>query len=168
MRESPSCVVTLRHFGLWRAAVAAVAFAAMAAVTAWAAATLASLSAATSGPVIATAIVLGLGLGAALAVVSLGRVESGVLACVDGRWSFAPDRAPDRRPEPGDLAVAIDLGSFLLLTLTAGDRGGRRARRWLPVQRRGLERGWHTLRCAVYSPPPDAPGTLAADEPLPE
>jgi hypothetical protein len=28
----------------------------------------------------------------------------------------------------------------------------RRRATWLPVQRRGIERQWHALRCSVHSP----------------
>jgi len=34
---------------------------------------------------------------------------------------------------------------------------------WLPVQRRGLQAHWHALRCAVYSPRPDAGVDAAPD-----
>ncbi len=71
-----------------------------------------------------------------------------------------------RGPGSGELAVAVavDLGSFLLLTLAGTGDGERRSRRWLPVQRRGLENDWHALRCAVYSPPLGATIASAVDE----
>ena len=87
------------------------------------------------------------------------RVEAGVLACSDGAWSFTTDSGALR---PGTLEVAIDLGSFLLLRL----RGGRGAV-WLPVQRRGLEREWHALRCAVYSPPAAVAASPTVPHPTP-
>jgi hypothetical protein len=59
------------------------------------------------------------------------------------------------------LVVALDLGSFLLLTLAAP---GRRRRRWLPVRRRGLAGEWQALRRAAYSPPLAAAETLAVNE----
>ena len=62
------------------------------------------------------------------------------------------------------MTVAIDLGSFLLLSLVGADAGACRSGRWLPVQRRGLELQWHALRCAVYSPPLVATDALAVDE----
>jgi hypothetical protein len=136
--------------------VAAVAAAARAALAVWAALAAATADAATW--ILATAI--GLGLGAVLLALSLVRVEGGALACRDGRWMFAPDRSPDV-PLPGELAVAIDLGSFLLLSFAGA---GGRHRRWLPVQRRGLECDGHALRCAVYSPPLAAADALAANQ----
>jgi hypothetical protein len=162
MRKSSSCVVTLRDFAVWRAAVAAVALSAVAAVAAWAAATLAAQPAPSSGGVAGTAIVLALGI--AFLAVSLAGVEPGVLSCHEGRWGFAPERSREPRPVPGELAVAIDLGSFLLLTLACSGTGTRRSRRWLPVQRRGRGHEWHALRCAVYSPPLVATDALAVHE----
>jgi hypothetical protein len=163
MRESPSCVVTVRRFGVRRMAVAVVALAAIAALAMWATAAwqpqpTASAFALAAGAGLA-------GLGSLLLALSLSNVPSGVLACANGQWAFTPDRSADQGPEPAALAVAIDLGSFLLLTLTA-EAAGRQSRRWLPVQRRGLDDDWHALRCAVYSPPPVTPDA-AADESLP-
>jgi hypothetical protein len=63
-------------------------------------------------------------------------------------------------------AVAIDLGSFLLLRFLPEGRSGPGAVRWIPVGRRGLEREWHAFRCAVYSPRPAA-GSTPADPRLP-
>jgi hypothetical protein len=147
--------VALRRFDVWRRGLAAVAGAALAALVAWAATSLAAAPAGAEAPILGTAI--GLGIGAVVIALSLGRVEAGVLACRHGSWTFAPDRSP-QAPVAGELAVALDLGSFLLLTLAGS---GQRRRRWLPVQRLGLEHDWHALRCAVYSPP------LAAAEIVP-
>jgi hypothetical protein len=149
--------VALRRFDAWRWALAAVAGAALAALVAWAATSLAAAPAGAEAPILGTAI--GLGIGAVVTALSLARVEAGVLACRDGSWTFAPDRSP-QAPVAGELAVALDLGSFLLLTLA----GSGRRRRWLPVQRLGLEHDWHALRCAVYSPPLAAAEVVAANE----
>ena len=158
MTKSSSCVVTLGRFAVWRWAVAAVAGAALAALAAWAAASLASSSSEAEMPILITAI--GLGIGTLLLALSLARVEAGILASHDGRWTFTPDASP-HEAFAGKLAVALDLGSFLLLTVTGS---GARRRRWLPVQRRGLAHEWHALRCAVYSPPLAAAETVAANE----
>jgi hypothetical protein len=61
-------------------------------------------------------------------------------------------------------AAALDLGSSLLLTLPRAAAPRRPSRRGLPVQRRGLEAGWHALRCAVYAPPLDGSAAAAANE----
>jgi hypothetical protein len=157
MRKSSSSVVTVRRFGVWRWAVTALAGAALATLAAWATAMLAAPSADAAPRILAAATALGLG--TPLLAFSLVRVEGGVLAFHDGYWTFAPDH-PGSVPFPGELAIAVDLGSFPLLTLA----GPGFRRRSLPVQRRRLEREWQPLRRAVYSPPLAAAETLAANE----
>jgi hypothetical protein len=141
MRETPPFEVRLDHFGVWRAAVAVVAFGAVASVSAWAWST----AAAHAGENVAWIFMVAAALivAALAAAVSLARVSSGVLARRDGGWSFAPRSGPE---VAGTLTVALDWGAFFLLHI---DR--ERGRVWLPVQRRGLERDWHSLRCALYS-----------------
>ena len=151
MRESVFFEVRLDRFEVWRIAVTLVAGVAMAVLVAWAMAMLDSQTATRCGLLVALAFLGVATLGLAW---SLGRVERGVLASLGGVWSFAPDHGHSRS---GPLIVAVDLGSFLLLRL--GDR--RRSLLWLPVQRRGLERQWHALRCAVYAPPDAAPTASA-------
>jgi hypothetical protein len=165
MRERLSCVVELRRFGVWQAAVALVAATAIAAMAAWGGLALATGS---NGSMLIATIALAMAGLSALLAVSLARVEPGTLACADGCWTFACRPRGVDRIESGTLAVAVDLGSFLLLTLTRSDASRWPSRRWLPVQRRGLEPAWHALRCAVYSPPPVAPQAAAANEPLTE
>jgi hypothetical protein len=144
MRASVNFEVRLHRFELWRSVVAAVAVAALASLLGWAWLTLASRAG--DAVALAFAATTVLTMATTAAAVSLVRVRAGVLACRDGQWSFAPDAGPGRS---GLLTVAIDWGSFLLLRIDSG--GG--AQLWLPVQRRGIEREWHALRCAVYSPP---------------
>jgi hypothetical protein len=162
MRERFSCVVEVHRFGVWRAAVAVVATAAIAAMAAWGGLALATGS---SGSTLIATIAAAMAILSALLAASLTRVEPGTLACADGCWTYACRPHGVDRIESGTLAVAIDLGAFLLLTLTRGDATRRSARRWLPVQRRGLESAWHALRCAVYSPPPVASEAAAANPP---
>jgi hypothetical protein len=132
------------RFGVWRVAVGIVAVAALAAVATW---TIATFDAQTSsGALLVVCLAALLMLVTIALALSLVRNGGGLLACREGAWTFAADGGPVRS---GPLAVAIDLGGFLLLRL--GD--GRRTGVWLPVQRLGLEREWHALRCAVYSPP---------------
>jgi hypothetical protein len=158
MRESLVFEVQLRRFRVWRFAIGTVALAAVASVVAWGFATIAVHDDDGIAIVVGVAAVLTL---ATLAVAaSLARFPAGVLAGRNGAWTFTPDAGPSRS-EP--LVVALDWGSFFLLRIDAG----RRARAWLPVQRRGLERDWHALRCAVYSPPRlgEAPAQAAARPP---
>jgi hypothetical protein len=162
MRDSLTCDVELRRFGVWRAGVGVLAISALATLAAWA------MSGSGSRPALQQ---LGAAL-AALAVIclamALSRVEAGRLRRDGGRWRFMPARADASAPEEGEIVVALDLGSFMLLSFAPRGARDRRARRWLPVQRRGLEHDWHALRCAVYSPPA-APGDVpGAAPPLPE
>jgi len=143
MSKSSSCVVTLRRFAVWRRAVASVAAAALGALAAWAAACMAAAASGAELPILVTA--LGFGIGTVLLALSLARVEAGVPTCRDGRWTFASDGSP-HAPQDCEFGVALDLGSFLRLTLASA---GARRRRWLPVQRSGLEHEWHAIRCAV-------------------
>ena len=146
-RQRLSCSVELRRFGVWRVAVATVAMAAATASLAWMVASRDVVSL----PLLATVGAAAAGI-VALAT-TLWRVEAGTLRSESGSWSFTPSAAA-AAPEAGELAVAIDLGGFMLLSFRAAGR----PRRWLPAQRRGLESGWHALRAAVYAPrPPAAP-----------
>jgi hypothetical protein len=78
------------------------------------------------------------------------------------RWHLGPAESAGHEPWVGDLAVAIDVGPWMLLRFRP-EGGVRGAPTWLPVQRRGLEPHWHALRCAVYSPRPDAGVDAAPD-----
>jgi len=159
MRESPTFEVRLLRFGVWRCMLAAIAAAAVAAVLAWAVATAASSG---EAGIAAVASIAALLTAASIALaLSLARIRAGTLSCRGGEWSFAADGRPSRS---GALTVAIDWGTFLLLRLEPGPN----ARIWLPVQRRGLEREWHALRCAVYSPPRRAGTAAATASPPPE
>jgi hypothetical protein len=149
MRESVFFELRLRRFGVWRVAVCLVAGTALAVLAAWATAIL------DSQPESGRALVIGVAAGLSLATLGLAfllaRVEGGLLTSSDGAWTFVTDTGARRA---GTLEVAIDLGGFLLLRLVEGRR--------TIVQRRGVERQWHALRCAVYSPPPLAAGVPTA------
>ena len=144
MRESPAVQVHLHRFAAWRAAVALIALAAVGAAAAWAVAQ--ATSNADRNLAVVFAVAGALAAAAIALAVSLARVAPGVLASEAGSWTFTPDAGTSRS---GALTVAIDLGWFLLLRLESREH----AHVWLPVQRRGLEREWHALRCAVHSPP---------------
>ena len=147
-RERLSCCVELRRFGAWRAAIATLASAAWLASLAWAVVSRDTV------PVPLLAAVVAAATGIVATALTLRRVEPGTLRSESGQWSFTPFASP-AVPESGELVVAIDLGSFMLLSfLPAGQ-----SRRWLPAQRRGLEADWHALRAAVHAPRP--PRTFA-------
>jgi hypothetical protein len=157
MRESVFLEMRLHRFDVWRVAIGVVTVVTLAALGGW---TLAMVRASDGNGVAWVASATAVLAVATVAIArSLMRVAGGVLACSDGAWSFTTDSGALR---PGTLEVAIDLGSFLLLRLPGG-----RGRVWLPVQRLGLEREWHALRCAVYSPPAAAAASPIVPHPTP-
>ena len=160
MRESVSFEVRLDRPAVWRQAVTVTVALAVVVVVAWAVARSSSPAAAGAAWVPASVAAL-LTVAALAAGRSLARLGGGILSCRDGVWTHAADRGP---PRSGPLAVALDLGSFLLLRIGAP----RAPHVWLPVERRGLEREWHALRCAVYSPPATAGALPAASGPAAE
>ena len=98
-----------------------------------------------------------------LLAVSLARVAPATLRLQEGRWTLAQHPASGDGIEVDEVNVAIDLGSFMLLSMRAVVEPGRQGvRRWLPAQRQGHEQDWHALRCAAYSPRPAPPGPDAA------
>lgn len=165
MRERPSCVIELRRFGLWRAAIAVVVLLAIAAMAAWAGLALANP---THDWALIVTVAAVMALASALLAGSLMSVPAGTLAAADGVWTFTFDRDGIERIESGSLVVALDFGAFLLLSLTRVHGSNRLARRWLPVQRRGLESEWHALRCAAYSPLPAVSDSGVAGGPVAE
>ena len=150
MRVSPPIEVGLRRHDRWRVFVLTVLLVTGAVVAAW-------VATAEFG-VLWKALVVCAGLPAFAAGVSMAFPADRVLRWTGRHWQlsgFAGDPAEIR---DGEVRVALDLGSWMLLRFTP-TQGPPRAVTWLPVQRRGLEAGWHGLRCAVYAPhlPPSNP-----------
>ncbi len=155
MRAAPACQFSLRRFGAWRSALLVLAAFGIATTAAWLITHERPLG--TVVPMAATAAAATL---VALAL-SLAKAPPADLRW-DGRaWhlgAFSGD------PVPGEVTVAIDLGPWMLLRFSPGAPDARPRTSWLPIQRRGLESQWHTLRCAVYSPRPGpAEGDGAVD-----
>jgi hypothetical protein len=72
-----------------------------------------------------------------------------------GWWLGSTDSAEP--PQPGQLAVAIDLEGWLLLRFRPDGYAFPRRARWLALGRSQHRLEWHALRCAVYSPRPAGP-----------
>ena len=159
MLGSPSCAITVARFGAWRAAVGSVTAAALLSLVAWVLTSPLGENPWARAAVAAAALVT-----LALAA-SLWRVSPVALRWNGSEWWLAP-AAVAAPASPGTLDVAVDLGAFLLLRFHPAGRSGPMAVRWIPVGRAGLEREWHALRCAVYSPRPVA-GRSAANPRLP-
>ena len=156
MRGAPPCEIAVGRCRAWSLAVVLVAVAGLGAMAAW-------LVSSPLGEGIWARVGVAAG---ALAVIvlaaSLLRSAALVLRWDGTRWSVGSPVASAVAPASGDLLVALDLGAFLLLRFVPEGRSEPRAVRWIPVERRGLEREWHAFRCAVYSPRPAA-GPSAAD-----
>ncbi|MCM5680856.1 hypothetical protein M8A51_15125 [Schlegelella sp. S2-27] len=144
MRTAPALQVTVNRFDRWRAALACAAIAAPTATAAW--------WQTSSVPRLPGA---ALCLFCVLLSVVLWRAERRRAPHVlhwDGQlWHWGAAQMPDDRRCTGKVEVALDLGRWMLLRLQPCPGAGARAS-WLPVQAAGLERSWHALRCAVYSP----------------
>jgi hypothetical protein len=145
MRAAPAFQVSLRRFGVWQGAVWALVAVGLGSTAAWLATHERPLH--MGLPFIAAL--------TAMAVLVLG-VSLARTPPADLRWDglvwYLGARTDE--PSPGRLAVAIDLGSWMLLRFVPEPTEIRRPATWLPVQRRGLEADWHGLRCAVFSPRP--------------
>jgi hypothetical protein len=149
MRAAPAVSLSVRPSPHWRAALALLAAVALGSTVAWAWQRGDALSAGAAAAV---------GL-LALHVLRSARRRPPLGLRWDGQawWLSEPGR-PGGDPRPGEVVLALDLGAWLLLAFHphAGVPGPAR-RRWLPLQRAGLEADWHALRCALYSPRPAAP-----------
>ena len=152
MLTSPSVHVSLRRFGAWRGAAAVLTLVGVAAQLAWATAH----GAAGRPALFALGAVIG------VSVLCLGallmRVDPVALRW-DGRaWHLGPigidgfDGIDGVDGVEGRIAVAIDLGPWMLLRFMPTAPAARRHAAWLPAQRRGLEAEWHAFRCAVHAP----------------
>jgi len=167
MRASPTFQCVLNRFGVWRAAVAAVASAGVVVLLSW----LASRSEPT--PPLGLAAWVGAMIAVPALAASLMRMPPVAMRWDGQQWWLARQTRSSSRAAAtgqldavaGEIDVALDFGGWMLLRFrpVAVARRARPAQ-WLPVQRRGLEAHWHALRCAVYSPRP-ASARDAADQP---
>lgn len=149
MRASPAFQLTIDRFGAWRAALSVPWLAAACALPAWLLAGELSVPRTAAGAA---------GLLVLLASVGLARVEPMSLRWDTSVWRLGPASSRGEEPWPGTLAVAMDLGPWMLLKFSRDVTSATRRVTWLPVQRRGIEPQWHALRCAVYCarPAPEA------------
>ena len=82
----------------------------------------------------------------------------------DGQCWWLGTASAVAEPQAGDIAVAMDLGAFMLLRFRARSPAARPRHRWLPLQRARLPLLWHALRCAAYSPLPAATSITTNDD----
>ena len=160
MRTAPALQLTVARFGQWRAGLVLLSLTAVVTSLAW------SVTATVPAPV-----AIALPCVSVLIVGVLYRAERRRVPCLlhwDGQqWIWNPAGADSGTPQRGQVEVVIDLGRWMLLKLVPalGDVGVRQPGFWLPVQAAGLERHWHPLRCAVYSPTPAAAPLAAPNSP---
>ena len=156
MRAAPALRLRLESFGVWHAALLGLALLDLLCLVAWAMLRPASLPAWAWGAVLA---------GAALGALAAGALRRRAVDLDwDGQaWSLGEPGAAAVARIRGERGVRLDLGRWMLLRFAPAGRGPASVA-WLPVQRRGLERQWHALRCAVFSPR-DVPPRQGAPDP---
>jgi hypothetical protein len=142
MRASPPIEVRLQHDAQWRGFVLAVLGSSCAAVATW-------VCTAEAGAALKSAVAVAL-LIASVAAFPLAWRSDRTLRWTGQRWQLIDAGRERGRAQDGEVGVALDLGSWMLLRFTASGVGPSVVT-WLPVQRRGLEAGWHGLRCALYA-----------------
>ncbi len=152
MRASPACQVTLERFGWWRAGVGALASVAFAAAATW------LISSHERMSLWALAWLLALTSLSLCSAFLLLRCPPLSLRWDTQRWNVGPSSAVGDEPWPGQLAVVVDLGYWMLLRFRHDLAATGRSTVWIPVQRAGLSTPWHAFRCAVYSSRPDPRG----------
>ena len=160
MRAHAAAQFTLTHFGAWRWAVRLLSLATAILAATWV------VSAGSPAQAIVWPATLG-GLALLLGWLLLVQPRDRPLSLRwDGQcWHLGAADAAGREPHAGEISVAVDLGNWMLLRF-ATDRAATPTRRhviWVPAQRAGHEPQWHALRCAVYSPRPDAGADAAPD-----
>jgi hypothetical protein len=143
MRASPPIEVRLHHDAQWRGFVLAVLASSCAAVATW-------VFTAEAGAALKAAVAF------ALLIASVAAFPLALRSDRRLRWQLMDSGREWDRAQDGDVGVAVDLGSWMLLRFTASGVGPSVVT-WLPVQRRGLEAGWHGLRCALYASRPLPP-----------
>ena len=144
MRASPPFQISVTRFGVWRLGVVGLSALAAAALVAW----LASRDEFTAPGWQIAAGVAGTALLASS--LALARIAPVSLRWGGQQWHLGPAASAGDEPWRGSLAVALDLGGWMLLRFEHDDPSRRRRFSWLPIQRGGLEDRWHALRCAVY------------------
>ena len=157
MRAFAATQFTLTRFGAWRTAVVLLGGLAVLTVGIWVVA---------QPPGWRVEVLLPAGCGVVLlAWLAVAHVRMSPLSLRwdAQRWHLGPADSAGHEPWVGDVQVAIDLGAWMLLRFKPDVAGKGRAVTWVPVQRRGLEAQWHTLRCALYSPHPGAGKDAAPD-----
>jgi len=75
-------------------------------------------------------------------------------------WWLQFDRSGTSEVQ-GEVAVACDLGTVLLLHFSEAGRPRWARGRWMAIDRRQVEGDWHGLRSALYAPRPARPAVAS-------
>ena len=145
MRSAPPLQLSVNRYGVWRAVVLLLVASAGAAMLAW------WWAQPVPVPQWASVVAAAGVLVSAASAAGLWRTPRTTLRWERQRWWVTREGLAERA---GDLAVAIDLGGWILLRFVPEGAPTGLAWRcppmWIALQRRGLEAQWHTLRCALY------------------
>ncbi|MBY0467573.1 MAG: hypothetical protein K2Q07_01195 [Burkholderiaceae bacterium] len=146
MQSASALQVTIRCFRVWNAALGLLSVVVVAAVAGWLSAWHGE-PAGWGGRALSVLALVGLS-----GVVGLVRRQPIVLRWDTQRWHVTDPHRDLRDLEATDLRVMLDLGGWMLLNYRVGASSSCPWRSgWLPVQRRGIEGQWHSLRCAVHA-----------------
>jgi hypothetical protein len=151
MRPSAAFDIELRKQGVWSGVVLGLLGLALATDLTW----WWHLQLQSTPTVLAFVVALGL-VAVLLSAASLLRLSSWHLRWDGLAWTLARAGADDAPRLAGRLEVALDVGGWMLMRFVPSHGNPWLRTVWLPAQRRGIEGRWHDLRCAVYSPRPDA------------
>ena len=151
MRASPACQITVRDFVWWRAGVGALLLCAIASAAAW-------WLAPAQRPAWASAALVLMLLTGVWASTALMRCPPLSLRWDTARWNIGPAAAMGEEALFGQLAVAVDLGAWMLLRFRPDATTKRTSTVWIAVQQTPSQPQWHAFRCAVYSARPDTRG----------
>ena len=152
MRAAPAFQISLRRSGAWRFATFLIVALGLGALTVW----VITHERPVQPVLLIGAVVLG------VAVIALGAGVARVPAVdlrFDGRcWYLTESAGSSHRAVveamAGDLHIAIDFGTWMLLRFVPVSMSGEVQRRavWLPAQRCGAENQWHAFRVSVHAP----------------
>jgi hypothetical protein len=146
MRAAPPVQALSCSAGPWRSFQLALCASSAAVAAGWAAATLWEPGA------VALAAGLTAGLAAGLAARRAVPVHLVQLAWDGSTWWLRP---PDAESRPGQVALMLDLGPWMLVRFSPAG-AGRHGAVWLPLSRRDAAAAWPALRVALHAPQPAA------------
>jgi len=147
MRASPPIDIALSRSGPWLVFVVAVTLLTVVVVATW---LMLGMGSPASSPGLPAGAVAGLALLLAGRALLAARLPGGRLRWDGRRWALTDGPRGDGEGVVGRVAVALDLGGWLLLRFVP-ESAPAGAVRWLPLKRRGHEIDWHALRCALHS-----------------